>query len=243
MKRQAVMVDRLREQPVSFLKVNGISVAYKKIGTGRPLIFIHGNGEEHSIFYETAVMLAPYFTCYLLDSRGHGRSSGIEEYHYQDMADDVSAFLEQCDLQDVSICGFSDGGIVGLLLAIQNPRITNLVACGANINPPGVKLPVLVSIRLGYAIKQDPKLALMIREPDITEEELQQITAKTLIVAGEKDLIRYGHTRKIADAIPGSRLRIVRGEGHGSYIVHSRKLGHLLLKWFEKDIREETKDE
>lgn len=214
-----------------YIDVNGITLAYTKTGTGKPLILVHGNGEEHSIFDKTVDVLKEHFTCYCLDSRGHGESTPVEEYHYQDMADDVDAFIQALGLTEVTFCGFSDGGIIGLLLAMQNKEIKNLIVCGANMTPPGVKWQVLAIMRVMYAFKKDPKVALMISEPDIKEEELAQITAKTLVLAGENDLIRHAHTKKIAAAIPGSTLRLIRGEGHGSYIVHSEKLGMVLKKW------------
>lgn len=215
-----------------FLEVNGIKLAYTKTGQGNPLILVHGNGEEHSIFDESVQLLKEHFTCYCLDSRGHGESSPVEEYHYQDMADDVDAFIHALGLKEVTFCGFSDGGIIGLLLAQKNKEIKNLIVCGANTDPLGVKGSVLTVMRILYALKKDPKVFLMLSEPDISEEQLASIQAKTLVVAGQKDLIRLEHTRKIAAAIPGSTSRIVRGEGHGSYIVHSDKLGKLILKWF-----------
>lgn len=214
-----------------FLDVNGITLAYTKSGEGKPLILVHGNGEEHSIFDKTVDVLKEHFTCYCLDSRGHGQSTPVEEYHYQDMADDVQAFIQELELKDVTFCGFSDGGIVGLLLAMQCEEIKNLIVCGANMTPPGVKWQVLGIMRTLYLFKKDPKVYLMLSEPDITEEQLSGIKAKTLVLAGEKDLIRHEHTKKIAAAIPGSALRLIRGEGHGSYIVHSEKLGIIIKKW------------
>lgn len=91
---------------------------------------------------------------------------------------------------------------------------------------------MLLMMRFLYTFKRDPKVALMLSEPDICTGELSKITARTLILAGEKDLIRYRHTKKIADAIPHAKMRIIRGEGHGSYIIHSEKLAEVLLRWF-----------
>ena len=61
------------------------------------------------------------------------------------------------------------------------------------------------------------------------EAELRHITAKTLVLAGSGDLIREKETRRIAAAIPGAQLRILDGEDHGSYIVHSEKIADLIL--------------
>lgn len=214
-----------------FIEVNGISIAYTKTGEGKPLILMHGNGEEHSIFDKTVDVLKEHFTCYCLDTRGHGKSSCVKEYHYQDMADDVAAFIRALGLKDVTFCGFSDGGIVGLLLGMENQEVENLIVCGSNMTPPGVKWSVLAAIRAMYLFNRDPKLYLMISEPNITEQQLSKIKAKTLVLAGENDLIRHAHTRKIAASIPGSTLRLIRGEDHGSYIIHSEKLGIIIKKW------------
>ena len=56
-------------------KVNGVELYYEKTGAGRPLLMVHGNGEDHSIFNEAVKELKRDFCCYTVDSRGHGRSS------------------------------------------------------------------------------------------------------------------------------------------------------------------------
>ena len=87
---------------------------YTKTGNGRPLIMVHGNREDHTIFDEAIGVLKEHFTCYAIDSRGHGKSSPCRELHYKDMAADMIAFMTELDLTDVAFYGFSDGGIVGL---------------------------------------------------------------------------------------------------------------------------------
>ena len=89
--------------------VNDIRLHYEQYGEGRPLVLLHGNGEEHSIFDEAMEVLGERFTCFALDSRGHGDSDMVDELHYEDMASDLLAFLEELDLWDVALCGYSDG--------------------------------------------------------------------------------------------------------------------------------------
>lgn len=216
---------------MSEIIVNDIRISYDRTGHGKPLLLLHGNGEDRSIFEEAVEELKGHFTCYTLDTRGHGSSEPVEEYHYKDMAEDVVAFLEMEDLTNAAVYGFSDGGIIGLLAAMKTDRIKDLIVSGANIHPFGVQLHVLLDMKKEYRKTKNPLLQLMICEPDITGDDLKMIKAKTLVLAGEHDLIRTGHTKKLAKAIPGSTLRIVRGEDHGSYIVHSRKIGILLKKW------------
>lgn len=206
-----------------------VQLYYEKSGQGRPLVLVHGNGEDHSIFNEAAALLRERFTCYALDSRGHGRSSRGVPLHYRAMAADLCAFLEALDLRDVLLYGFSDGGIVGLLAAGMTERITGLAVSGANLSPRGVKSSLRLRIALENLLRPSPLLQLMLREPDIRDEELRRIRAKTLVLAGSGDLIRERETRHIAKTVPGAALRILPGEDHGSYIVHSEKIARILL--------------
>ena len=213
-----------------FMEVNGVSLYYEKRGAGRPLILLHGNGEDHTIFDQSVLVLEKRFCCYAVDSRCHGRS-GDGALHYAEMAADMLAFMEALELSDVVFCGFSDGGIVGLLAAAQTARISTLIVCGANLSPWGVKLWTRLLIRGMNLFQNDPKLALMLREPHISDDVLAKIRANTLVLAGSRDVIREDETRHIADMIPGAELSILRGEGHGSYIIHSEKLAKLITEY------------
>jgi len=209
--------------------VNGIDLYYETTGAGRPLVMLHGNGEDHTIFDAATDVLRGRFACICPDSRGHGQSTPMDELHYEDMADDVIALLETLDLRDVVLYGFSDGGIVALLAASRCSRITTLIVSGANLTPRGVKAWLRLQFRLSYLLHRDPKTALMMHEPNITEDVLRRIGAKTLVLAGSRDLITERETRRIAAAIPGAELRILDGEGHGTYILHQRKIGEIIL--------------
>ena len=216
------------------VNVNGIDLFYEKTGTGRPLMMVHGNGEDHSIFDEAVEILKDRFTCYCVDSRGHGQSSPVNEYHYTDMARDMLAFMKQLNLRNAAFYGYSDGGIVALLAASKTRRITSLVTSGANLTPQGVKLSLWLSMRLQNLIHPHPLTQLMIREPHISKNLLRRIQAKTLVLAGENDLIREKETRRIARGIPGAEMRILPGEDHGSYIAHSPKIGKILLEYLDE---------
>ena len=209
--------------------VNGIRLFYEQTGEGRPLVFLHGNGEDHTIFEEAVEALFPQFACYCLDSRGHGWSDEVEELHYRDMADDLLAFLEELDLRDAVLCGFSDGGIVSLLAAMETDRISDLIVCGANTRPRALKRKAYLDILFDHRRNPNIYNALLLREPHIPAEDLQRIRARTLVVAGSRDIIRENNTRLIAGSIPGAELLILPGEDHGSYISHSDRIAHIIM--------------
>ena len=217
-----------------YYQSSGLKLYYEMFGSGKPLILLHGNGEDHTIFDKAAEVLSPRYTCCLLDSRGHGKSDKVRELHYQDMADDVIAFLEQMDFREAAVYGFSDGGIIGLLAAMRSDRISRLITSGANCTPDGI-VPWL---HRGFAImnflRNDPLLKLMLEEPNITAEDLGKISCRTLVLAGSEDLVLPEETKMIADSIPRSELRILASEGHGSYIKHCRKIGDILFAWLSR---------
>lgn len=207
------------------VNVNGVDLYCEVSGKGRPVILLHANGMTHRIFHRLAKALAENFTVYALDSRGHGKSGKVRDYNYRDMADDVIALIHFFALKDVCLYGFSDGGIIALLVAAKEPELVGkLIVSGANASPDGTKDGWVRLFKLMYAVTKDNKTKLMLEQPDITDAELERITADTLVLAGQYDLIKEEHTRHIAAHIPGSELRILKHESHGSYIVYRKKL-------------------
>ena len=213
-----------------WVETNGLRLYCAVSGAGAPLLLLHGNGETHAIFDEAAAILAAHYTVYAVDTRGHGQSQP-GPLHYADMAEDVAGLIAALGLERPYLCGFSDGGITALLLAASRPGLLRrLAVCGANSCPGGLKRRWRLRFWLEWKKTRSPLLRLMLDEPHITAETLGRINAPTAVLAGSRDLIRRADTRRIAAAIPNSTLRILPGETHGSYVVHSAKLAALLLQ-------------
>lgn len=220
-----------------YIEVNGITLFYEMSGSGPAVILVHGNGEDHGIFDETAELLRKDYTVYALDSRDHGKSSRVETLGYDEMAEDVAGFVKALKLEKPFYCGFSDGGIIGILAASRYPDLfSKLVLCGANAFPQGLKAFWLIFFSLIERFRHDPKIRMMLEEPQITGTQLEKICIPTLVLAGERDMVRESHTRYLASKIKNSCLRILPGEGHGSYIVHSRKLYHFMKRFLLKPL-------
>ncbi|MBR4068174.1 MAG: alpha/beta hydrolase [Clostridia bacterium] len=212
---------------------NGI-LYYEESGSGQPLILLHGNGEDHHIFDAAVPLLADRFRVIAVDSRGHGQSFPVSEYHYRDMAEDIHLLIDILGLEKPLICGFSDGGILALLLAVQYPELLGgIIACGVNTKPQGLKPFWLTVFRVIYFFDRSPLFRLMLTEPDITAEQLGRIRCPVLITGGSRDMISRRHLEEIASRIPGAQLQILPGEGHGSYIVDSSKIAGLILDFWK----------
>lgn len=208
-----------------YIQLNSQILYYEKTGEGLPLIFLHGNGESHEIFDELVADFSSTYTVYAIDSRGQGDSATPKEYHYKDMAEDVIRFIEALHLSRPILCGFSDGAIIALLVAMsRSDLLSSIVVCGANLSPKGLTGKARREIRSLYRKTQKPLVKMMLEEPMILDWELEKISVPALICAGERDMVKKKETERMAKHIPVSQLHIFPKENHSSYVEHSHKL-------------------
>ncbi len=213
-----------------YVQLESQVIYYDKVGEGRPMILLHGNGEDHEIFEELMKSMETQFTMYAMDTRGHGASATPKEYHYTQMAEDVYHLIQFLELDHPIVLGFSDGAILAMLLEIQHPGTAgHLILCGGNTNPKGMEGYAYREIKKRFKKMGNPLDQLMLTEPDITKAQLAGIFVPTLVVAGEKDMIRSRETKYIANTIPNARMEILIGENHFSYITNSDKLKEAIL--------------
>lgn len=148
------------------------------------------------------------------------------------MANDIIEFIKKLKIEKPILYGFSDGGIIGLLIAVNEPELlSKLIISGANINPEGMKKSMLHLSKIIYFFTRNKLFKMMIKEPNIKIEDLRKIKIPTVVLAGEKDVILSEHTKLIADNINGSTLEIIPNENHGSYIINSNKLYDIIKKY------------
>ena len=203
-----------------------IELFYEEMGSGEPLILLHGNGEDHTIFDNVAKHFAKQYHVIAIDTRGHGKSPlGDEPFSLYQFAEDLNEFMNEQKIEKANILGFSDGGNVALIFASKYAeKVIKLIANGANTKPSGIKPLVhlamlfrymLYSVAAAFSGKFELKKALyyiMLHEPHITKEELEQITAPTLVLVGTEDLIRESESKYIKKSIPNSEIVFVLGD-------------------------------
>jgi pimeloyl-ACP methyl ester carboxylesterase len=206
---------------------------YLEKGTGEALILLHGNGESSDYFKWQIDEFARERHVYAPDARGHGRTPrGVMPFTIRQFADDLLGFMDERRIGKAHLLGFSDGANIAMVFAIRHPdRVGRLILNGANLNAGGVKRSVQIPIEIGYRIakrfsgksesakRNAEMLGLMVNDPNVTPEELAGIRAKTLVIAGTRDMIRESHTRLIAKSIPDAKLVFVRG---GHFIANRR---------------------
>ena len=198
---------------------------YIERGEGFPLILLHGNGEDGGYFVHQMEPFAKHFRVIALDTRGHGQTPrGNASFTIRQFAEDLLEFMDRQHIEKAHILGFSDGGNIAMVFALTHPeRVEKLILNGANLDASGVKRSIQIPIEIGYRIaslfarkspearKKAELLGLMVNEPNVNPDNLAQLQCPTLVVAGNKDMIKEEHTRLIARSIPGSEMVIIPG--------------------------------
>lgn len=228
------MKEEASVQPVQsgYLALADVSLYYRDYGdraAPHTLLLLHGNGEDWRCF---ARQIGPFtdagYRVLTLDSRGHGRSMrGSLPMTPQQLAADALDVLAALGVDRAIPVGFSDGGNLALLMATLRPdALEALVAAGPNLVPAGAKLSAqlpcellfsplrLLGRRFAGAKRRADILGLMVDEPQIPFAALRAVGCPALILGGENDMIRAGHLRHIAAALPEGQLWIQPGADH-----------------------------
>lgn len=218
------------------LNIGDVGLYHAVFGDGEPVLMLHG-GMGHSNYWGHQIAaLAQRHRVIVIDSRGHGRSAlSPRRLSYRLLADDVVGVLDALGIRRVAIVGWSDGGIVGLDLAMRLPdRVDRLFAFGANFNlqglrPAGAQSATFTQYaercRLDYATLSptpenwqrllDDLRRMWGSSPTWTTPQLATIRVPVTIVGAEHDeIIRREHTAELAVAIPNARLSMLPGVSH-----------------------------
>ena len=204
-----------------FINLDDAKIYYEEYGQGEPLILLQGNNGIISDFHNQSPFFSKHFRVIALDTRAQGKSLDFanNNYGYDKLSEDLLQIIKHLKLGKVSIVGWSDGGITGLIFNSKNADLVNkLVVIGANTNPQGVKDALLQTIKQGYENSKDEKvkrrLNLMINYPDITKGDLKKIKNQVLVIAGDDDDIKQEHTKQIAEMIDNAKLVIIENSTH-----------------------------
>ena len=200
-------------------------------GTGEYLILLHGNGENLSYFKHQLDFFSKSFHVIALDTRGHGNTPrGEAPFTIRQFADDLYAFMDNHNIPKAHILGFSDGGNIAMIFALKYPdKVDKLILNGANLFGRGVKMSVQLPVIYDYckyrlSAQKNPKAkrkaelyGLMVFDPNLKPRDLKAISSRTLVIAGENDMIKTSHTKLIHSSLSDSELAIIPGNHFIAY--------------------------
>ncbi|MBY5591483.1 alpha/beta hydrolase [Rhizobium leguminosarum] len=217
-------------------EVNDIKMYYAEYGEGNPILFIHGGLGNAEVWGHQVADFARDHRVIVADSRGHGRSTrGQQPFGYDLMTSDYVALLDYLKIDKVTLVGWSDGGIIGIDMAMKNPeKLTRVIAQAANVTTDGVKADVMnnktfndyINVAGEYYRKLSPTpneydafvtqiSEMWATQPAWTAADLGKIAVPVTLAIGDHDeAVKLDHTEMIAKEIPGAKLVILKDSSH-----------------------------
>ncbi|NMO03867.1 alpha/beta hydrolase [Gordonia sp. TBRC 11910] len=204
---------------------------------GNPVVLLHGAfasaatwGAQFADFGAAGLrVLAP-------ERSGHGHSPDhVEPFSYLDMAAETIDYLEAVLDRPAHLVGWSDGAVVGLLVAMTRPELVGrMVLVGQYFNRSGAKAdtwfdavlardPATIKmLRTYYDVASpdgpehfdtvlDKTMALITAEPDLPLDQLAQVHNPTLVIQADNDVVELAHTIDVVNALPNGRLAVLPG--------------------------------
>ncbi len=244
-----------------FAVINGQYIYYERYGKGRPLVLLHGGiNSIQSTFKNQIDYFAAHREIIAIEQVGHGHTPDTAgAFSYFRMAKDTADLLRSLNISNADLMGWSDGGILALLIARYNPDLVNrVIASGANTRLVGMTPEEIKKIRASspdqlaasfekkyrdqyVAVSPDgekhwPIIAKKIWDLWLTplileDKDLALIKAPTLIINGDKDLIPVEHAVEIFKALPKGQLFIVPATEHHTFELAAPLLNHVMLQF------------
>ena len=213
-----------------YAEVNGINLYYETIGTGRPLILLHGGLMSGETFGPVRTALAERHQVITVDLQGHGRTADIDRpLDIRLMADDIAALIDHLGLEKPDLVGYSLGGGVALQTAVKYPdKVGRLVVASAHvwrdaIPPEMLAQQAQVNAAAAEFLKDTPMYQLyqrvaprpedfprlldkigeaMVQDFDFSEE-VRGLQVPTLIVAADADMAPPSHYVEVFKLLDG----------------------------------------
>lgn len=224
--------------------IHGHRIYYAVRGSGPTLVLLHGGGDsgEHS-FERQIAMFSLHYRIVAPDQVGQGHTPDVPgPLSYSGMMQDTVALLQLLKLRNVDLMGFSDGGILALMLAVRHPELVRrLVISGVNIAPEGLTDEQRAGLRAVLRPRPrtvDQKLTqLWLNSP--TPDELNLALLATihkpvLVISGDRDAITLEHTLTIYHALPQAELCILPGTDHGTFSGRPEWLNPIISAFLDR---------
>ncbi len=236
------------------VEVNGMQMYYEVTGEGDPLVVLHGAWMNIPAMGDIIPQLAKTHRVYAIEMQGHGRTNDIDRpITYPALADDIDSFMEAVGLPQADMFGYSMGAAVALQLGIRHPdRVDQLVLASVSYDLEGLQpefeamLPqmspeMFVGSPMEAAYRElspNPegfrafveKLIALEHEPMAWEEDVRNLQAPVLLIAGDADVVTLEHTvamfrllgggamGDMGNPLPASRLAILPATSHTAVI-------------------------
>jgi pimeloyl-ACP methyl ester carboxylesterase len=231
----------------TFLPAGDLQMYVEIQGEGRDLVLLHGGGGTVEDLAGIRAVLRPGRRIIAPEQRTHGRTPNDGELRYAQMAADTAALLDGLGVRGADLVGWSDGGIIALMVARDRPELVgHVVAIGANVDSEGAPDPMSPQVTSWFAsatpadfdfdmpVEAKEKLLAMWRiGPEITVADLPRVTPPVLLISGDRDLVTLEHTVAMFNALPDVKLAVIPGAEHRVPQTRPAEVAALILEFLD----------
>ncbi len=225
--------------------VNGIDMYYEVHGRrgGVPLVLLHGGGSTIEVTFSRVlpILAGSSRRVIAVEEQGHGRTSDRDApVTFESSADDVAGLLRYLGVEKADIFGFSNGASIALQVAIRHPQLVRKMVFASSFTRRDGAQPQLwefieqadfsnmpqplkdAFLKVNPDVEQlrtmhDKDAERMRNFRDVPDDLVRSVGAPTLIVLGDRDIVKPEHAIELSRLIPDTRLLILPG-GHGDYL-------------------------
>ncbi|GAA1111655.1 alpha/beta fold hydrolase [Nocardiopsis composta] len=238
------------------IDLDGVRTWYAEEGTGEPLVLMHGGLSDARYFGLALGALAERFRVLTPERRGHGHTPDVEgPYTVDALVGDAAAFLEKVAGGPAHLVAYSQGANLAMHLAARRPDLVSRLVLvsgaaeaegflpgmhpSADSEPPAVIADMYAEVspdgREHFPVVVEKMVGLFEEPTPVTAAHLASIRARTLVMAGDDDIIRPEHTRFLYESIPGAELAVVPGTSHVLFLEKPDLCARLVLDFLTED--------
>ncbi|NYT10945.1 MAG: alpha/beta hydrolase [Methanomassiliicoccales archaeon] len=223
----------------NYAKIDKVRFYYEIHGNGEPLVLMHGAWATIESLAFQVGPLSERFKVILVERRGHGRTPDTPgKFTYMQGAEDMKSVMEHLGVRRAHIVGWSDGGVIGLLMARHYSKcVSRFVCISGSYHYRGYTRAFARSFEDSTSESLDPRIGQVYRwtspdgpehfpivfekikgmsssHPRYPKRELETIRVPTLIMSGDADIVSLEHSVNFFKGLPCAQLSIVPGTTH-----------------------------
>jgi pimeloyl-ACP methyl ester carboxylesterase len=240
----------------TYFSIFNTKIYYEEYGKGTPLLLLQGGMGSIADFKLCIPELSKRFRVILPDTPGQGRSELADSMSYPLLAKYMAALIDQLQLDSTYVMGWSDGGIIGLLLAEGRPdKVRKVIAVGANYNLAGTNLRnVKPTPSVEWERRNKDWIANYIKmlsrdwkkyyrdamhmwyQPEyFSPDILKRINIPVLIAQGDRDLIRIEHALEMHRMIKNSQFCVLPNTSHAVFRERPKLINQIAVEFFSHE--------
>lgn len=231
-----------------YAPVNGLQLYYEVRGSGEPIVLLHGGGSSlETSFGHVIDELAKSRFVIAFDQQGHGRTADVARrpFSFEQSADDAVALLHYLKIEKADFFGYSNGGHIGIQISLSHPEsVHRLIIESAMFSREGSAPAFWESFKTARLDQMPPELReaylaeaphprnlqsffdksvqRMLHFQGWTPDQIRSIQAPTLVLCGDRDIVRPEHAVEMVRLLPHAQLAILPDTDHMQIVTASR---------------------